>query len=161
MELESLYVVTITVTADWVITDSVGNYQWKLKLVQVWQETISTSSQCSSPKKPVNDISETTWSRPHLKQVLKVDMTRNGTSPPQEDTYTTFVAILSKMCCCLVVQLSLTLCDPIYYNPPASSVHGISQASIPEWVAVSFSRGSSWTRDQMHIYCTGRQILYC
>ena len=44
--------------------------------------------------------------------------------------------------------------------PQVSSVHGISQARILEWVAISFSRGSSWPRDQIHISCIGRQILY-
>ena len=43
---------------------------------------------------------------------------------------------------------------------PGFSVHGISQASILEWVAVSFSRGSSWHGDQTHISCIGRWILY-
>ena len=43
---------------------------------------------------------------------------------------------------------------------PGSSVHGISQARIPEWVAISFSRGSSRPRDLIHVSCTGRQILY-
>ena len=34
-------------------------------------------------------------------------------------------------------------CDPVYYSPPGSSAHGIFQASILEWVAISSSRGSS------------------
>ena len=38
-------------------------------------------------------------------------------------------------------------------SPLSSSVHGISQARILEWVAVSFSRGSSWPRDWAHISC--------
>ena len=42
---------------------------------------------------------------------------------------------------------------------PGSSVHGIFQARILEWVAISFSRGSSWPRDQTCISCTGRRIL--
>ena len=42
-----------------------------------------------------------------------------------------------------VAQSCLTLCDPVDYSPPGSSVHGILQASILEWVAISFSRGSS------------------
>ena len=42
----------------------------------------------------------------------------------------------------------------------APSVHGISQARILEWVAISFSKGSSWPRDQNCISCFGRQILY-
>ena len=36
-------------------------------------------------------------------------------------------------------------------SPPGSSVHGISQARILEWIAISFSRGSSWPSDQTHI----------
>ena len=42
-----------------------------------------------------------------------------------------------------VVQLCPTLCDPMDCSPPGSSVHGIFQARILEWVAISFSRGSS------------------
>ena len=37
----------------------------------------------------------------------------------------------------------VSLCDPRDYSPPASSLHGISQAKIVEWIAISFSRGSS------------------
>ena len=44
--------------------------------------------------------------------------------------------------------------------PPGSSVHGISQAKILEWVAIPFSRVSSWAGDQARISFTGRQILY-
>ena len=44
-------------------------------------------------------------------------------------------------------------CDPIDYSPQGSSVHGISQARILEWVAISFSRGSSRPRDQNCISC--------
>ena len=44
----------------------------------------------------------------------------------------------------LVTQSSPTLCDPLDYSPPGSSVHGILQARILEWVAISFSKGSSW-----------------
>ena len=40
------------------------------------------------------------------------------------------------------------LCDPMDHSPPGSSVHGISQAGIPEWVAIFFSRGSSRPRDR-------------
>ena len=40
----------------------------------------------------------------------------------------------------LVIQLSLTLCDPMDCSPPGSSVHGIMQARILEWAAVPFSR---------------------
>ena len=49
------------------------------------------------------------------------------------------------------------------YRPPGSSVHGILQARIVEWVAMPSSRVSSWLRDQTHIFCIfciGRQIIY-
>ena len=45
-------------------------------------------------------------------------------------------------------------------SPPGSSVHGIFQARILEWVAISFSRVSSRPRNQTCITCIGRQILY-
>ena len=47
-------------------------------------------------------------------------------------------------CCCLVTKSCLTLCDPMDCSPPGSSVHGISQARILKWIAISFSRASSW-----------------
>ena len=43
----------------------------------------------------------------------------------------------------LVIQSCPILCDPMDCGPPGSSVHGILQAKILEWVAISFSRGSS------------------
>ena len=45
-------------------------------------------------------------------------------------------------------------------SPPGSHLHGILQARMLEWVAISFSRGSSWTRDQTCGSWIGRQILY-
>ena len=50
--------------------------------------------------------------------------------------------------------------DPMDCSPPGSSVHGISQAKLLEWVAISSSRGSFQPRDWTPVSCTGRQILY-
>ena len=47
----------------------------------------------------------------------------------------------------LVNKLYRTLCNPMDYSPPGSSLCGISQARILEWVAISFFRGSSQPRD--------------
>ena len=55
----------------------------------------------------------------------------------------TTLLLLFALSCCLVATSSLTLCDPVDCSPPASSVHGISQARILEWAAISFSRLSS------------------
>ena len=49
---------------------------------------------------------------------------------------------------CVHAQLCLTLCHPMDYSPPSSSDHGIFQARILELVSISYSRGSSWPRDQ-------------
>ena len=51
-----------------------------------------------------------------------------------------------------VTQLCPILCNPMDYSPPGSSVHGILQARILEWVAILFSRGSSWLRDPTQVY---------
>ena len=45
-----------------------------------------------------------------------------------------------------------TLRDPVDCSQPGSSIHGISQARILEWIAISFSRESAWHRDQTHIF---------
>ena len=60
------------------------------------------------------------------------------------------------------VQSCLTLCDPMECSLPGSSVHGISQARILNWVAISSSKGSSWPRDWICvscISCIGRQFF--
>ena len=50
-----------------------------------------------------------------------------------------------------VAQSCPTLCDPMDCSPPGSSVHGIFQAWILEWVAFPFSRESSWPRDRTQV----------
>ena len=53
----------------------------------------------------------------------------------------------------LVANSCPTLCDPMDCSPPGSSVHGISQSWILEWVAISSSRGSSRPRNQTRVPC--------
>ena len=50
-----------------------------------------------------------------------------------------------------VAQLCPTLCDTLDCSPPGSSVHGMLQARILEWVAISFSRDSSQPRDRTQV----------
>ena len=67
------------------------------------------------------------------------------------------------ICVCVCVQLCLNLCKPMDCSPPNSSVHGVFQARILEWVAISSSRGSSRSRNWIlisSISFTGRCILY-
>ena len=59
----------------------------------------------------------------------------------------------SRKCSCSVAQSCLTLCDPMDCILPGSSAHGILQARILEWVAISSSRGSSQPRDRTCVSC--------
>ena len=52
-----------------------------------------------------------------------------------------------------VAQSCLSLCDPMDCSLPGSSIHGILQARVLEWVAISFSRGSSQPRDRTWVSC--------
>ena len=61
--------------------------------------------------------------------------------------------------CAKSLQSCLTLCDPVHCSPPASSIHGIFQARILEWVAISFSRGPSWPRDRTPVSHTEADAL--
>ena len=60
-----------------------------------------------------------------------------------------------------VVQSCLTLCNPMDYSLPGSFTHGIFQARILEWVAISFSRGSSQPRDLAQVSCIAGRLLHC
>ena len=71
--------------------------------------------------------------------------------------------IVSCMGAYSVSQSCWTLCNPMDGSLPGSSLHGILQARMMEWVAISSSRGSSQPRDGTWIscfFCIGRQILY-
>ena len=70
------------------------------------------------------------------------------------------IAVCVCVCVCVVwacacaqsLQPYSILCDPMDYSPPGSSVHGILQARILKWVAISSSRGSSRPRDWTHVF---------
>ena len=68
-----------------------------------------------------------------------------------------------QLCAGSTAQSCPTLWNPMDCSPPVSSVHGILQARVLEWVAISFSRGSSWSRDRTRvswISCIGRWIFF-
>ena len=60
---------------------------------------------------------------------------------------------------CVCAQSCLTLCNPMDYSPPGSSVHGTLHARILEWVAISFSKGSSQPRDRTQVSCTAGRLF--
>ena len=89
-----------------------------------------------------------------------------------------FLCFCLFLCLCLSISLpspvpssskgaqplsSVRLCDPMDYSPAGSSVHGLLQARMLEWLAISYSRGSSRPRDWSWISCIsciGRRVLY-
>ena len=73
-------------------------------------------------------------------------------------TFYCLVGVLRMDCVCvLATQSCVTLCDPMIFSPLGSSVHGILQTRILEWIAIPFSRTSSWRLNQGLLHC--RQIL--
>ena len=70
---------------------------------------------------------------------------------------------MSNHLCFLWMLNCVWLCDPGDYSPPGSSVHRIFHARILEWVAISFSRELSWSRNRTHVSCVtciDRQIFF-
>ena len=63
-----------------------------------------------------------------------------------------FEHMLANRKCVLVAQSCPALCDPMDCSPPGFSVLEIFQARMLEWVAISFCRGSSQTRDQTQVF---------
>ena len=70
-----------------------------------------------------------------------------------------YSSLSSVCCCCLVTKSCLTCWDPVDSSLPGSSVHGISQARILGWVAISFSKGSSLPRDLIRVSCIGSRFF--
>ena len=66
---------------------------------------------------------------------------------------TVFISICMLGICVQSLQSCPTLCDPVDWSPPGSSVLGILQARILEWVAMPSSRGSSLPRDRTWVSC--------
>ena len=72
-----------------------------------------------------------------------------------------FHAIVQSFCfSCSVAQSCPILCTPMNCNLPGSSVHGIFQGRMLEWVAISYSGWSSLPRNWTCVSCIGRNTLY-
>ena len=117
--------------------------------------------QCSGSARSTLEVS--TWSSEvvflaKLLQVSLCSLPRNSVN--LVILTLTFITSTSTPCCCLVAQSCPTLCDSMDYSLLGSSVHGISQARILEWVAIPFSRGSSQPKDRTLVFYMGRRILY-
>ena len=74
-----------------------------------------------------------------------------GTGVAKTNAVPVLMSIFSSKWDKVVVVVLSDSCDIMDCSPPGSSVHGIYQAIILEWVAFSFSRQSSWPRDQTQV----------
>ena len=84
-------------------------------------------------------------------------------APPSVSNFWACSSQHAHVCVCARSPQSCLTLWPYGHSPPGSSVHGILQAWILEWVAMLSSRGLSWPRDQTcvsYISSTGRQFLY-
>ena len=70
--------------------------------------------------------------------------------------------LLERECVCEVAQSCPTLCDPMDCSLPGSSVHGIFQAIVLEWIVISFSKESSQPRDRTRVsHIVDRRFTVC
>ena len=82
----------------------------------------------------------------HIKTSLKFKEAESFYDHPKD------ISQLLQSCAAKSLQSCPTLWDSMACSPPGSSVHGILQSRILEWVAISSSRGSSQPRDRTHIF---------
>ena len=92
-------------------------------------------------------IYQASFPKPGMEYVLQQDLGKTNN-----------LQLLFLFVCVLVFQSCLTPCNPMDCSPPGSSVHGILQVRILEWVAIFYSRVSSQPRDQ--ISCIGKWCLF-
>ena len=130
----------------------------------------SGSSQCTSPEHPVSCIEPGlvvcfTYDNVHVSmlfsshpcllpqswEVIFIPSSSPSLRHPRLDP---FYLILLQYVCALSLSHVQLFCDLMHCSPPGSSVHGILQARILDWVAIFFSRGSSQPRDWTPVSCT-------
>ena len=122
--------------------------------------TTATQTQARQENMPLQCFLETLtnkWMEEYDKrQLLRLQAWVQNTTPMTQQFH-------SCVCSAKSLQLCQTLCNPMNHSPPGSSVHGILQARILEWIAKPSSRRSSQPRDRTHVSyvsCTGRHVLY-
>ena len=113
--------------------DGAGQQEWGWECLQ-----LPCSCLCSTAAPaPSLMLGTRTFQNPHSSGAYKNPDSQAVTIPNKSGLWG------SRQRVCVCAQSRLTLCNPMDYSPPGSSVHGILQAGILEWVAISFSRGSS------------------
>ena len=110
---------------------------------------------------------QTGWSWTLSQKSLSLKFEKNNIKEPDKPTVWTILRFREtpttssiNQLCGSDAQSFLTLCDPMDCSPPGSSVHGILQARVLEWVAISFSKEAPHARGQTHLSCIGKWVLY-
>ena len=123
----------VWVTCDWCLIDLMRLSPWPMRSTLAL--ILSVQTKLLAVQFVIRALEMWDWKRHHVPGVRS--MTNNN-----------------NCCChCSVAQSCLTLCYSLDWSSPGSSAHGILQARILEWVAIFFSRGSSWPRDQTWVSC--------
>ena len=115
---------------------------------------ITSNSAIRGPARPSSGSSSSQHLHPHLSSDSSWSLRFISDAPPSPSLWNVHAKPL---------QSCPTLCNPLDCGPPGSSVHGILQARILEWAAISFSRGSSGPRDRTHVSYVayiGRRFLH-
>ena len=87
-------------------------------------------------------------------KLLKIMIIKICTKANFEYIRYVYVYVKSLQCCPV-------LCDPVDYNPPGSSVHGILQVGTLEWVVISFSRGLPDPGKGSNLHLLHWQVGFC
>ena len=125
---------------------SITIFQSTLRLTKECLQSLNYvhyNEHCGGPKEQWDIIKEMIY---FLKQGLRVSVLMSNSLWPHKWSEVT------QLYC-------LTLCNPMDCRPPGSSIHGIFQARILEWVSISFSRGSSWPRDRTWVSCIAGRLF--
>ena len=139
--------------------------------LNVKSESVSTSVVCPTLCNPMVylAIKCTKWTEDNSSEEGEINSNKWHSVFSQLESYlclnviffTEYLFLVTIWKACAHAQSCPTLCHSRDCSPSGCSVHGIFQARILEWVAISFSRGSSRPSDQTWISCIGRRILYC
>ena len=121
----------------------------------------------SSPLPPLGNLAFSSGMASRLARTeafsMGPELLRSGLGRARRCPFAFFFVFAVYLLCaalCLVAQLCPTLCDPLGCSRPGSSVHGVLQARILEWVAMPSSRGSFQPRDQTQVsHIAGRFFI--
>ena len=131
----------------WAAVYGVAQRRTRLKQLSSSSRELRSCMPCSTSKKKRAKMGE-------LYQMFLFGLIITFVTSSIEDISVPLNVNITHRCyCCLVAKSCLTLCDPMDCSLPGSPVHGISQARILEWAAISSSKRSLWLRDQTCIFC--------